>query len=141
MSSSAPWWGTGFGRLSQDRFSRAKTKTGKDAGRVNGSAIRLTEDAAKRTFAAVRACSESVDWAQAAVRVPDAPVSNFTLSLDGGNKSLLENPTNLCKAPQMVLAQINAQNGATENQNEVLGARCGKLPKRKRHLSHAKSVR
>ena len=29
--------------------------------------------------------------------VPDAPVSKFTLSLDGGNKGLLQNSANLCK--------------------------------------------
>ena len=32
--------------------------------------------------------------------VPDAPVSKFTLSLDAGNKSLLQNETNICQAPQ-----------------------------------------
>lgn len=34
------------------RASRAKTKSGKDAGRVNGSAIGPTEDVARRRFAA-----------------------------------------------------------------------------------------
>ena len=34
------------------RASRAKTKSGKDAGSVNGSVIRATEDVARRRFAA-----------------------------------------------------------------------------------------
>jgi hypothetical protein len=50
---------TGFGLVSQARASRAKTKTGKDAGRVNGIAIGSTEDAARRRFAAASGEPES----------------------------------------------------------------------------------
>ncbi len=64
--------------------------------------------------------------------VPDAPVTRFTLNLDGGQKGLLENSVNLCKVPQRVLAAVNGQNGATENQNQKLGTPCGKAAKRKR---------
>ena len=52
--------------------------------------------------------------------VPDAPVSNFTLSLDGGHKGLLENKPNLCAHPLHVTADITGQNGKTANQNPLL---------------------
>jgi hypothetical protein len=63
--------------------------------------------------------------------VPDAPITRFTLNLDGGHKGLLVNSVNLCKLPQKVLALINGQNGATENQNQTLGTPCAKAAKRK----------
>ena len=76
--------------------------------------------------------------------VPDAPVSNFSLTLDGGSKGLLQNNTNLCKHPLHVSADIAGQNGKTANQNPVLSTPCGKKHKRKghkRHLQHRKEVR
>ena len=69
--------------------------------------------------------------------VPDAPVSNFTLSLDGGHKGLLENNTNLCAHPLHVTADITGQNGKTANQNPVLQTPCGKKHKRA-HLARAR---
>ena len=64
--------------------------------------------------------------------VPDVPVSNFTLTLDGGNKGLLQNDTNLCKHTLRVTADIAGQNGKTANQNPVLSTPCAKK-KRKGH--------
>jgi hypothetical protein len=64
--------------------------------------------------------------------VPDAPVSKFTLSLDGGAKGLLENSTNLCAASEHVSVQMAGQNGLTANQDAVLRTPCGK-PGRHRH--------
>ena len=64
--------------------------------------------------------------------VPDAPVSNFTLTLDGGNKGLLQNNTNLCAHTLHVTADITGQNGKTDNQNPVLSTPCTKK-KRKGH--------
>ena len=72
--------------------------------------------------------------------VPDAPVSNFTLSLDGGNKGLLENSANLCSATQHVSVQMTGQNGKTANQNPVLETPCGKKHKRK-HTRHSQASR
>lgn len=46
---------TGVEPEKQARSSRAKTKAGEDTGRSNGSAIRVTEDAASRRFAAASA--------------------------------------------------------------------------------------
>jgi hypothetical protein len=57
---------TGFGLVSQVRLSRAKTKTDKDAVRVNGSAIHPTEDAGRRRFAAARAVPGSTNRSPAA---------------------------------------------------------------------------
>jgi hypothetical protein len=139
---------TGFDPVRQARSSRAKTKSGKDAGRVNGSAIRVTEDAARRRFAAGRAESGLTDWTQDAAEgqinieldgrvdsvheslrtsfetVPDAPVSKFTLSLDGGKKGLLENSENICAAPQKAAVKMVGQNGRRTNTNSLLATSC-----------------
>ncbi len=64
--------------------------------------------------------------------VPDAPVSNFSLTLDGGHKGLLQNNTPLCKHSLHVTADITGQNGKTANQNPVLSTPCAKK-KRKGH--------
>jgi hypothetical protein len=69
--------------------------------------------------------------------VPDAPVSKFTLNLDGGSKGLVENSTNLCSATEYVKMQIAGQNGKTADQNGVLQTPCaskGKKRKQARHL-------
>ncbi len=77
-----------------------------------------------------------VDTVHGAIRttfetVPDAPVSNFALSLDGGNRGLLQNNSNLCRQSLRVTADITGQNGKTANQNPVLSTPCGKKDKRK----------
>ena len=72
--------------------------------------------------------------------VPDAPVSSFILSLNGGKKGLLENNANLCKAPLGMLFQLNGQNGAVDNQSQKLAAPCGNAAKHKRHLQRAREV-
>jgi hypothetical protein len=43
--------------------------------------------------------------------VPDAPVTKFTLRMQGGRKSLLENSRNLCAAQNRASVQIDAQSG------------------------------
>ena len=73
--------------------------------------------------------------------VPDAPVSRFTLSLDGGKRGLLVNSADLCNGSLSTLAQIDGQNGLTDDQNQKLAAPCGAGAKRKRHLQRAKAVR
>ena len=47
--------------------------------------------------------------------VPDAPVTNFTLTLDGGNKGLLVNSENLCKAHRVAEVKMAGQNGKSAN--------------------------
>ncbi len=116
-------------------------KLQKDAGRVNGSsAIHPTEDATRRRLGAARTCSGSVDRAQVPAHVPDAPVSNFSLTLDGGHEGLLENEKNLCAHPLHVTADITDQNGKTANQNPVLQTPCGKKHKHKhKHTRHSRA--
>jgi hypothetical protein len=107
---------------------------------VNGSAIRVTEDAVRRRFAAVRAESGSPDWTQVPVRVPDAPISKFTLDLDGGSKGLLENSENLCAKPQRATAKFTGQNGKVESLRTLLSVSCGKKSA-KHHRRHPSNRR
>jgi hypothetical protein len=62
--------------------------------------------------------------------VPDAPVSKFVLSMQGGSKGLLINSTNLCKATHRANARLLAQNGRRANLRPVVGNGCGKQSKR-----------
>ena len=64
--------------------------------------------------------------------VPDAPVSKFTLTLDGGNKGLLVNSQNLCQAPKRVGETIRGQNGIAVAQSPFLQTPCGVSHKRHR---------
>ena len=58
--------------------------------------------------------------------VPDAPISRFVLTLDGGAKGLLISAVNLCGAPSETIAKLIGQNGAVENQNQKLQLPCGR---------------
>lgn len=69
--------------------------------------------------------------------VPDAPISKFTLSLDGGNKGLLENGTNLCAQTLRASVDLAGQNGKTANQNPVLETPCGKKHPKRARVSRA----
>ncbi len=68
--------------------------------------------------------------------VPDAPVSQFTLSLDGGDKGLLSNDENICGQDLRATADIAGQNGKTANQDPVLGTSCS--TKKRKHSRHAR---
>lgn len=61
---------------------------------------------------------------------PDAPVSSFTLEMDGGNKGLLENSTNICRGKHRASAVFTAQNGKVKAWNPLLKPKCGKKGKR-----------
>ena len=63
--------------------------------------------------------------------VPDAPVSKFTLTMKGGNKSLLVNSENICNKPQHAIANFTAQNGKVYNTKPVLTNDCKKSKKHK----------
>lgn len=69
--------------------------------------------------------------------VPDLPVSSFTLRMQGGKKGLLQNSTNICKAPYRATAEFEGQNGKVADLKPMLKAKC---PKAKRH-KHAKRAR
>lgn len=61
--------------------------------------------------------------------VPDAPVSKFVLTMQGGRKGLLVNSRNLCGAPAFATATLTAQNG----KREILAPRVNNAcPKRER---------
>ena len=73
--------------------------------------------------------------------VPDAAVSKFALSLDGGQKGLLESSEDLCKRPLAAVANITGQNGLTANQRPFLQTSCRRGAKQhKRHMRRAKVV-
>jgi hypothetical protein len=77
---------------------------------------------------------------QTTPKVPDAPVSKFTLSLDGGNKGLLQNSANLCSTPQRISVKMVGQNGKTTNENSLLATPCAKEAKKQSKGRKARSA-
>jgi hypothetical protein len=73
--------------------------------------------------------------------VPDAPVSKFTLSLDGGDKSLLENSAPLCTKRRYAHAVFSGQNGKVQRSKILLQASCDKRRKRHRGLHRTQQDR
>jgi hypothetical protein len=61
--------------------------------------------------------------------VPDAPVSKFTLSMQGGKKGLLQNSTNLCTRKNHAISEFTGQNGKIYDTKPVLKAKCPKAKK------------
>jgi len=57
--------------------------------------------------------------------VPDAPVTKFVLTLEGGKKGLLVNSTSLCKGAQKAKVAMDGQNGASSNIKKKLKTSCG----------------
>jgi len=70
---------------------------------------------------------------------PDAPVDSFVLTMQGGNKGLIINSTNLCKGKYRAIAEFRAHNGRVKNFKPVVKAKCKgkarKSGKRKRRAS------
>ncbi|HYJ21227.1 MAG TPA: hypothetical protein VEW07_04290, partial [Solirubrobacterales bacterium] len=64
--------------------------------------------------------------------VPDAPVTKFVLSMQGGKKGLLENSRNLCMGTNRATVQMDGQNGKTYDSQPVVGNSCKKAKKKKR---------
>jgi hypothetical protein len=56
--------------------------------------------------------------------VPDAPVSQFTLDLQGGKAGILVNSTNLCARANRATAKFTAQNGKATTLHPVLKVSC-----------------
>jgi hypothetical protein len=71
--------------------------------------------------------------------VPDAPVSKFVLTMQGGKKGLLENSRNLCKSVNRADVGFTGQNGKDADSNPVLGNSCSGKAKKK--AARAKSNR
>jgi hypothetical protein len=72
--------------------------------------------------------------------VPDAPVSKFVLSLDGGKKGLLVNSENLCAkhAKTKAIADFTAQNGKVYDTTPTVANSCKKAAKGKGQGGHGK---
>jgi hypothetical protein len=58
--------------------------------------------------------------------VPDAPVSKFVLNMKGGDKGLIVNNTELCKAKPRAKVQMTGQNGKDSVANPLVKIGCGK---------------
>jgi hypothetical protein len=73
--------------------------------------------------------------------VPDAPVSKFTLEMQGAKKGLLVNSTDLCKSTNRAISHFEGQNGKVSETNPELVPDCGKGRKGKKGKAKASSVR
>jgi hypothetical protein len=64
--------------------------------------------------------------------VPDAPVSKFVLTMQGGKKGLVVNSRNLCAGPNRARARFVGQNGKVHRFRPVVRpSGCGKERKAK----------
>jgi hypothetical protein len=66
-------------------------------------------------------------------RVPDVPVTRFTMVLPGGRHGLLVASTNLCAKPVLGIVQLKAQNGKRANRQTTLRTPCGRGKGASRH--------
>lgn len=57
--------------------------------------------------------------------VPDAPVTKFTLEMQGGKKGLIVNSTNICKGKHHAKVNLKGQNGRRYEFKPVVKAQCG----------------
>jgi len=62
---------------------------------------------------------------------PDAPVTKFVLTMQGGKKGLIVNSTNLCKGKHKAIADFTAQNGKVSNTRPEVTAKCARAKKGK----------
>ncbi|MGA8745170.1 MAG: hypothetical protein WB507_04830 [Solirubrobacterales bacterium] len=74
--------------------------------------------------------------------VPDAPVSRFTLEMQGGKKSLLENSANLCssKTKTKALVDLTGQNGKLDDTEALIKTSCkheGKKHRKRRRAQRS----
>jgi hypothetical protein len=70
--------------------------------------------------------------------VPDVPVTRFVLSLEGGQKGLLQNTVNLCGSPGKATIRMSGQNGAVTETKKKLQVACGSSTRHKRHHGRLK---
>ena len=66
---------------------------------------------------------------------PDAPVSRAVVNMQGGQKGLFVNSTNLCAAKHRARVNAKGQNGRKSLSKPLMRAKCGK-GHRKRHGGH-----
>ncbi|HSS03992.1 MAG TPA: hypothetical protein VLK89_02235 [Solirubrobacterales bacterium] len=65
--------------------------------------------------------------------VPDAPVTKFTLNMQGGKKGLVVNSRNLCAGKNRADALFTGQNGKLDHFHPLVKPSCGK---QRRHKGH-----
>lgn len=58
--------------------------------------------------------------------VPDAPVTKFVLTMQGGKKGLLINSTNICRGMHRAIVAFNGQNGKRFVKNPAIRPKCPK---------------
>jgi len=64
--------------------------------------------------------------------VPDAPITRFALTLNGGKRGLLVNERNVCKASKTVQVRLTGQNGKDLKRTPKLRTPCGSAKHGKR---------
>lgn len=64
--------------------------------------------------------------------VPDAPVTRFTLEMEGGKKGLLANSRNLCRSTSRATVEMDGQNGRVSDTEPVLTNDCKRKNKKKK---------
>jgi hypothetical protein len=79
-----------------------------------------------------------IDSARGGIRttfatVPDAPVSKFVLTMQGGRKGLLVNSRNLCAGVNRASARFTGQNGKPHDFRPLVKPACGARAKKSRH--------
>jgi hypothetical protein len=57
--------------------------------------------------------------------VPDAPVTKFTLEMQGGQKGLIVNSTDICNRKHRAIAAFTGQNGRLREFTPLVKAECG----------------
>ena len=72
--------------------------------------------------------------------VPDVPVTEFTLELEGGKKGLLENSENICKKPQRATANFTGHNGKVLDLKPLVRNDCKKSKKSKHRRRRTQSA-
>ncbi len=74
--------------------------------------------------------------------IPDVPVTQFVLDLEGGKRGLLLNSETLCGTKKRATARMTGQNGAVVSRKVALKPACGKAgtKKRKRHQHQARKA-
>jgi len=61
--------------------------------------------------------------------IPDAPITEVVLDMQGGAKGLIVNSTNLCATKHRAEVKLAAHNGRSSTIHPLVGARCGKAPR------------
>ncbi len=72
--------------------------------------------------------------------LPDFPVSEVTLELQGGKRGLIKNSANLCARAGRAAALLGAQNGKSISQSPTVGTSCKKAPKSSRHKKRSRHL-